>query len=326
MSSSSDDSASQPWQPLAEQPEWQDVQPIQQPESLSPVVSIQYSEQSREVLTYFRAIRAAKELSARALWLTQEVIYVNSADYTAWAYRWQCLEALGTFDAEMVFIEEMASRSPKNYQLWNHRRRFAFKRGPSHAQEELSYAAQCLTEDPKNYHAWAHRQAIVQKFELWHQELEVVAELLQEDVRNNSAWNQRFFILSEGPELQRQPDALGKEVRYVQQKILTCPYNESAWSFLSGLQSLWPSPKLPGLQKTLAEFCLEVLQGTPSCPPALAFLADMCIAAEPKERDCVVAQHQHLLEELLTADPLRSAYWQAQLQLVQTPANLRMQS
>ncbi len=114
-------------------------------------------------------LRAAKELSSRALWLIQEVshicakyttklciagfesctrlqltavwaiqvIYVNSADYTAWAYRWQCLESLGNLDDEMVFIKEMASRSPKNYQLWNHRRRFAFKRGASYAQEVM---------------------------------------------------------------------------------------------------------------------------------------------------------------------------------------------
>ena len=66
-----------------------------------------------------------------------QVIYVNSADYTAWAYRWQCLESLGKLDDEMSFINEMASRSPKNYQLWNHRRRFAFKRGVSHAQEVI---------------------------------------------------------------------------------------------------------------------------------------------------------------------------------------------
>ena len=67
--------------------------------------------------------------------LAIQVIYVNSADYTAWAYRWQCLESLGNFDDEMVFIKEMASRSPKNYQLWNHRRKFAIKRGASYAQE-----------------------------------------------------------------------------------------------------------------------------------------------------------------------------------------------
>ena len=64
---------------------------------------------------------------------------------------------------------------------------------------------------------------------------------------------------------QRQPDALDKEVQYVQQKLLRCPYNESAWSFLSGLQSLWPSPDLPCLQKTLAEFSLEVRNVAVQC-------------------------------------------------------------
>ena len=159
--SSSDDDTTAPWVSIAKQPDWQDLEPIEQPVSLSPVVAIKYTTQVKELYSYFRAIRAAKELSSRALWLTQEVsymcatcsmlalraahvcssllcwqvIYANSADYTAWAYRWQCLESLGNFDDEMVFIKEMASRSPKNYQLWNHRRKFAIKRGASYAQE-----------------------------------------------------------------------------------------------------------------------------------------------------------------------------------------------
>lgn len=167
--SSSDDDTTAPWVPITKQTDWQDLEPIEQPVSLSPVVAIKYTTQVKELYSYFRAIRAAKELSSRALWLTQEVsyicakcsiklciagyegctclqltavlaiqvIYVNSADYTAWAYRWQCLESLGNLDDEMVFIKEMASRSPKNYQLWNHRRKFAFKRGASHAQEVM---------------------------------------------------------------------------------------------------------------------------------------------------------------------------------------------
>ena len=68
-----------------------------------------------------------------------QVIYVNSADYTAWAYRWQCLEQLGSLESEMPFIHEMASRSPKNYQLWNHRRRVAFKRGAEYAQQVATF-------------------------------------------------------------------------------------------------------------------------------------------------------------------------------------------
>ena len=70
--SSSDDDAPATWIPLSQQPEWQDLQPITQPDDLAPVVAIRYTAQAKELLSYFRAIRAAKELSSRALYLTQE--------------------------------------------------------------------------------------------------------------------------------------------------------------------------------------------------------------------------------------------------------------
>lgn len=72
MSSSDDDTPSS-WIPLSQRPEWQDLQPVAQPDSLHPVVAIKYTTQAEEVLSYFRAVRAAKELSSRALALTQEV-------------------------------------------------------------------------------------------------------------------------------------------------------------------------------------------------------------------------------------------------------------
>jgi len=81
--SSSDDEISSTWVPLAERPEWQDVQPIAQPDSLSPVVAIKYTRQVREVFSYFRAIRAATELSSRALYLTQEVSLIAAASLAA---------------------------------------------------------------------------------------------------------------------------------------------------------------------------------------------------------------------------------------------------
>ncbi|KAL0056146.1 hypothetical protein WJX82_008090 [Trebouxia sp. C0006] len=258
-----------------------------------------------------RAIRATKELSSRALWLTQEVIYVNSADYTAWAYRWHCLESLGNLDDEMAFIKEMASRSPKNYQLWNHRRKFAFKRGASYAQEELAYAAECLAEDAKNYHAWAHRQAIVRHFGLWQQELEAVHKLLAEDVRNNSAWNQRFFIISESTIV---PEERADELQFVKGKILECPYNESSWSYFRGLLTLPDMKRQPGLLGSVASFTLQVLEEAPSCPPALTLLGDMCTMGNVQERKKCLVQHLHILQELHNADPLRSPYWQAQMQ------------
>ena len=67
-----------------------------------------------------------------------QVIDVNASSFSAWAYRWQCLEAAGlqeNFEAEKVFLEKMAKASCKNYQLWNHRRLLAIKMGTEHAME-----------------------------------------------------------------------------------------------------------------------------------------------------------------------------------------------
>ncbi len=68
-----------------------------------------------------------------------QVIHMNSASYTAWEWRWRCLEALAggeaALAAEARFLAALAADSPKNYQLWNHRRRLAFERGPVHALE-----------------------------------------------------------------------------------------------------------------------------------------------------------------------------------------------
>ena len=158
------------------------------------------------------------------------MIGINSASYPAWAYRWQCLEALFTIEElkkERAFLDRVAAVNVKNYQLWNHRRRLAFRLGPNSAQQvtattevqpsqlpryqyssmtaaaifrnpvqELEFAGHCLEDDPKNYHTWAHRQAVVERFALWEQELDYTAHMIRADVRNNSAWNQRFYIVS----------------------------------------------------------------------------------------------------------------------------------
>ena len=70
---SSDDEC-EAWVPLSQRPEYQDVQPIHLPDGLGPVVEIKYTAKVREVLGYFRAVRVAKEVSTRALELTNEVM------------------------------------------------------------------------------------------------------------------------------------------------------------------------------------------------------------------------------------------------------------
>ena len=69
-----------------------------------------------------------------------QVIALNSADYTAWEWLWRCTRLLGVSDPEVATQEqhvlaEVAADSPKNYQLWNYRKRLALHDGPSCAQE-----------------------------------------------------------------------------------------------------------------------------------------------------------------------------------------------
>lgn len=60
------------------------------------------------------------------------------------------------------------------------------------------------------------------------------------------------------------PGSLLQESMYVQEKIESCPYNESSWNYLRGLLSL------PGVDKALAleglaAFCLKVGTTMLSC-------------------------------------------------------------
>ena len=66
-----------------------------------------------------------------------QVIDMNSANYTAWEIRWRCLQGLPDLfmQKEALFLDDMLDLNPKNYQLWNYRRRFALKRGKVFEEE-----------------------------------------------------------------------------------------------------------------------------------------------------------------------------------------------
>lgn len=125
------------------------------------------------------------------------------------------------------FTDDAILESPKNYQVWNHRRFLVDKLGDG--SQELRFTRQILgpeselpCKDSKNYHAWSHRcdcvgsrchfgwsapphhvsglfgllrQWALARFNMWDRELGFVEELLEDDVRNNSAWNHRWFVI-----------------------------------------------------------------------------------------------------------------------------------
>ena len=70
-------------------------------------------------MNYFRAVLKSGEKSERVLELLNSVIEVNAANYTAWHYRRQTLDALAAdLHAELELITEIGLENPKNYQIW----------------------------------------------------------------------------------------------------------------------------------------------------------------------------------------------------------------
>ena len=280
----------------------------------------------------FWAAVANNDLTDRMLTLTEEIILeINAAHYTVWAWRWKCVEALGGValfphlaaqERQLMFA--VAVSNAKNYQLWNHRRKYALARGKcgvKHLEEELEFSAGCLELDTKNYHAWAHRQAVIKQcvdsdgdyeikpqqiVEVLEKELKYTDTLLETDVRNNSAWSQRAFLLplliaaaeeevcdnNDSSTLSLKP-VIKSEVEYTVDKIHIASHNESAWNYLRYLAHFNSSSNntMDG-DYEYEEVALNVLDTRPWCSPALEFLADV-----HSERAMILKKKENSKEE-----------------------------
>ncbi|KAL4422871.1 hypothetical protein ABPG75_009068 [Micractinium tetrahymenae] len=327
MATSSDD-----YLPVGERPEWADMAPRALPATPQPVVAIGRDELLGDLMDYLWAAVEAGELSERVLSLTEEIIRdLNSSNYTVWEWRWRCIEALGGVAArgeqEKALTRSVATANPKNYQLWNHRRRLALALGPGQAEEEMAFSAACLQHDAKNYHAWAHRQAVllalagggttagyggsstgdaassaaqqVQAQALWAAELAFTERLLREDLRNNSAWNQRIFVLRNAPPSAIGPpaEAYDREVDFAARQLRQAPHNESCWEALRALAAGPGAPRLAlAADPRYLQLCREVLGGAedgdggglPACAPALSLLADVLLEQAALLQDAAV--------------------------------------
>lgn len=310
---------------IVDRPEWTDVTPEALQESEVPVVAIQFEPEYREVYGLLQAMVTAQEKSQRALWISAEAIKLSSANYGAWDWHWRCWEACGHQPGpELHLMQQIAADNPKNYQLWNFRRRFALHRGPAHAQEEMGFAADCLRVDAKNYHAWGHRHAMLQAFHLWESELELTSLLLEDDPYNNSAWSQRHVAFSMALSSGDAAVTVAQEAAWTCQHILRAVRNQASWNYLRSLCAFptdegeaWQGPQ------ACAKFCNEVLAQDASCPPAWSLLVHILQVqqqeAVKREQHAVAARAASRINiccwNLCKVDPMRAAYWDEMMQL-----------
>jgi protein farnesyltransferase/geranylgeranyltransferase type-1 subunit alpha len=266
--------------PFAKRPEWSDIEPLPQDDGPhGGVCVIAYSDQFRDTMNYFRAIVHKDEKSERALSLTAEVIELNAANYTAWFFRRQILEALKSdIQKELNWTAGIAEENPKNYQIWYHRRALLERAKELGAAHELEFTARMIKEDSKNYHAWAHRQWIVEEFGLWEEELKYVDEMIQDDIRNNSAWNQRYFVLSKTKDI-NSLEIKKQEIEYAFGYIRKAPNNQSPWNYVKGLFKGGRFDEVPELR----ERCLEFRANFPTCAHVVSLLVDIWLEVDTPE-------------------------------------------
>lgn len=295
-----------------------------------------YADEVIIAMAYLRAVMQAKEYSERCIRLTEYIIGLNPSHYTVWLYRAANLFALNLpLLDEFEWLNEVALRNLKNYQIWHHRHLLVENYYPTietHPEAIEKFAAQerdflktILDEDTKNYHVWSYRSYLVGKLKQWGNgdELKAIEDMIDDDVRNNSAWSHRFFLVFSNPEhatvglaaSEVDPklphELVDREVEYAQEKILLAPQNQSGWNYLRGVL-IKAGRKLKTVEDFAAQFVdglgrveggegEEVVKST----HALDFLAE--IHAERKDWAKADLCLVRLAEKW---DRIRDGYWQ----------------
>jgi len=297
MSDEVDEIAGSKFIPFSKRPEFADVKPIPQNDGESPVCPIAYSPEYVEVMDYFRAMLFNDERTPRSLEVITKAIDLNAANYTAWIFRRAILTSIpADLREELNYITDFGIQTPKNYQIWFHRK--AIVELLDDSSEELAFTATVLKEDAKNYHAWTHRQWVIKEYNLWKGELEYVESLISSDVRNNSAWNQRYFVVHHTTGF--TDEIIQREVTYCKNMIQLAPSNESSWNYFNGLVRGKKYSDIPAMK----EFCESKLEKWPHCANLLSTLVE--IYEEEQQFDKAYALCDQLQKGV---DDIHKKYW-----------------
>ncbi|KAI9750562.1 MAG: hypothetical protein M4579_006412 [Chaenotheca gracillima] len=287
----------------SDDPIWSDIMPLAQDDGgPNPLAAIAYKEEYSEAMSYLRAVMAKNEFSDRALGLTEHIIGMNPAHYTVWLYRTKIIFELhkGIRD-EISWLNGVALKYQKNYQIWHHRLVMIDKLDD--ASGETAFISQMFKKDAKNYHVWSYRQWLVRRFDLWDTEMPEIEDLLRDDIRNNSAWNYRFFIVF-GRERPLDGETVDRELEFSRKAIVQAPQNPSPWNYLRGVLRKVDLP-LSSFKAFANEFASLDRQDDIRSSHALDLLAD--IYAEEQDGQKNAAKSLDLLAEKY--DPIRAGFW-----------------
>ncbi|KAJ1507431.1 CAAX geranylgeranyltransferase alpha subunit, partial [Coelomomyces lativittatus] len=233
----------------SDRPEWKDIQPIPvHTESPYPFAPISFSKEYLDAMAYY--LVAKEETSLRLFELTTHLVALNSALYCVWHTRRRVLFELKLdLLQELEFLTQLLIDSPKNFQMWHHRQVIVQALDKKDVTHELEFINLIFNEDAKNYHAWIYLQWLVKQFDLWHTQLDFVNYWIDQDVRNHSAWTHRYFLVTHESFLSflssssstsdfkaSKPSIFKDEVEYTLKKIELVLSNESAWTYLQGIE------------------------------------------------------------------------------------------
>jgi len=218
--------------PFAHNPHWADVKRIKQDDGEGiQIVPISYPAHYSDVLDLFRGVLATHELSYRSLLLTEAVIDVNSANYSAWHFRRLCLKATNAdIDKELEWVAGVALDTPKNYQLWHHRRCLLESLGSRSVvlcHRELELTRSVLDLDSKNYHAWSHRQWTLKFFAGAWSEDEIRTSASSAHGKSSDGAATHSSLPAFGS---LNPEIWSKELEFVEEMLKEDVRNNSAWN------------------------------------------------------------------------------------------------